>query len=294
MPVYNAEGFLAAALDSILAQSWNNIELIAVDDGSTDDSLAILHKCRARDRRVHVVSRPNTGIVGALNDGLALCRGEYIARMDADDLVHPRRLELQVKLMEKTPHLVAVGTAVEMIDVAGHRLWIDRPQLTHERIEAELLLGNGLAIIHATAMMRREALTRIGGYREHARNIHEDLDLFLRLACIGRLANMRKPLYRYRRLSTGNVTNHLQSTRADQAKRDILTEAHFARGITQPGDPVEGWRQANPAMYWHWRVWRQLKSGKQFDALGSSIRALSYRPLWEPNWRALLCSLRGR
>src|SRR5437868_1739700 len=96
MPLYNAAVYLPAALDSILAQTLRDFELIVVDDGSRDRSPAILRRYQSRDPRLRVISRPNTGIVGALNDGLAVSRGEFIARMDADDISLPERFEKQV------------------------------------------------------------------------------------------------------------------------------------------------------------------------------------------------------
>src|SRR5207253_385711 len=88
LPVYNGARYLRPAVESILAQTFADFELIAVDDGSTDRSLAMLQEYARRDPRVHVITRPNTGIAGALNDGLAAARGEFLARMDADDISH--------------------------------------------------------------------------------------------------------------------------------------------------------------------------------------------------------------
>ena len=91
MPVHNGELTLAEAIQSILAQTFRDFELIAVDDGSTDSSPTILRKFAARDGRIRVISRPNTGIAGALNDAIELATGEFVARMDADDVSMPNR-----------------------------------------------------------------------------------------------------------------------------------------------------------------------------------------------------------
>ena len=96
MPVYNAEAYLAEAVQSVLDQTWADFELIAVNDGSKDASGAILEDFARRDQRVRVISRPNTGIVGALNDAFAVARADLLARMDSDDLCMPARLEKQV------------------------------------------------------------------------------------------------------------------------------------------------------------------------------------------------------
>ncbi|HSZ59511.1 MAG TPA: glycosyltransferase family 2 protein, partial [Tepidisphaeraceae bacterium] len=99
MPVYNAERYLRAAVESVLGQGFGDFELIAVDDGSCDSSLGILREYEGRDPRVRIISRANTGIVGALNDGLRAAGGELIARMDADDISLPQRFEKQVEFL---------------------------------------------------------------------------------------------------------------------------------------------------------------------------------------------------
>ncbi len=95
MPVYNARQYLAEAVESILAQTFGDFEFVCVDDGSTDDSLAILNDFAKRDPRVKIVSRPNTGVWKALNDGIEVSRGQLIARMDADDVSLPQRFAFQ-------------------------------------------------------------------------------------------------------------------------------------------------------------------------------------------------------
>ena len=109
MPMYNAERYVAGATGSILAQTFTDFEFVIVNDGSTDRSLEIVRHYERLDARVRVLSRPNTGIVGALNDGLSLARGEYIARMDADDIAYPHRLERQATYLDDHPDCVAVG-----------------------------------------------------------------------------------------------------------------------------------------------------------------------------------------
>src|SRR4051812_2021202 len=97
MPVYNAARYLTEAVTSILAQTFKDFEFVIVDDGSTDRSKKILERFAQQDWRIKLISRPNTGIVGALNDGIAGSRGDFIARMDADDVAHMMRLERQIK-----------------------------------------------------------------------------------------------------------------------------------------------------------------------------------------------------
>ena len=103
LPIYNAGPYLAAALESILRQDYRRLEVIAIDDGSSDNSLEILERYRQADSRVSIISRENRGLVATLNEGLAVTRGELVARMDADDIAYPWRLSRQVALFEQRP-----------------------------------------------------------------------------------------------------------------------------------------------------------------------------------------------
>src|ERR1700761_204383 len=119
MPVFNAQRYVAAAVNSILDQTLGDFELIIVDDGSTDQSTAILRRLAGRDGRIRLISRPNTGYVVALNEALDAARGEFLARMDADDVSLPQRFEKQVQFLQENPDFVLVGTHVTTMDADG-------------------------------------------------------------------------------------------------------------------------------------------------------------------------------
>ena len=119
IPVYNAEQFLPFALDSILAQSFEDFEVIAINDGSTDSSASIIEAYANRDQRVKLISRPNTGIVRALEDGRSAASGEFIARMDADDWATPNRFAAQLAALRADQNLVALGSSVTFMDSYG-------------------------------------------------------------------------------------------------------------------------------------------------------------------------------
>ncbi|MEL7485529.1 MAG: glycosyltransferase family 2 protein, partial [Planctomycetota bacterium] len=109
LPVFNAEAFVDEAIRSILAQTFTDFELLALDDGSSDGSHEVLKRLARADDRVVVISRPNTGIVGALNEMAARARGTHLARMDADDIALPGRFETQLKFLAECPRCVCVG-----------------------------------------------------------------------------------------------------------------------------------------------------------------------------------------
>ena len=122
LPVHNCERYVAEAIESILAQTFTDFEFLIVDDGSTDGTLPILNRFAARDSRIRVISRPNTGIVGALNEILGLARADLVARMDADDVALPVRFERQVRYLDEHPECVMVGSRVTIIDPDGDAL----------------------------------------------------------------------------------------------------------------------------------------------------------------------------
>jgi glycosyltransferase involved in cell wall biosynthesis len=291
MPVYNGQRYLAASVESILAQTLTDFEFIIVDDGSTDHSLAMLREYAERDGRIRIQSRPNTGISGALNDGLAMARAELIARMDADDVAMPERFERQVAYLDAHPECVALGTSVELIDPAGLPIGVHQSNLLHEDIERQLLKGRGGSLYHPSAMMRRRAVEQVGKYRPQY-NDSEDLDLWLRLAEIGRLANLPEPLLKYRR-HLESVT-HRKYENQWKLKRAIVTEAYQRRGQPMPVDwSFEPWKPKPVAHQLREWAWMALKAGNRSAARRHAIEAWRRSPFSTASWRVMLCALRG-
>ena len=220
MSVCNGSAYLPQAVESILAQSWCDFEFIIIDDGSTDGTLDILRTYESKDTRIHVVSRENTGLTRALNEGISRARGQFIARMDADDIAEPSRLDLQIGYLQAQPECVAVGCSLLLTDPDGDPLAEEESPLTHDQIVAKLRCGIG-SLPHPTAVIRRDALNSVGGYRESFL-CAQDLDLWLRLAEVGSLANLPQALLRYR-LHPESVTSQnreLQLASAERAVRE--------------------------------------------------------------------------
>ena len=227
MSAYNAGLYLAEALESILKQTYGDFECIVIDDGSTDDTLAILRAYARRDDRLRVSSRENRGLIASLNEGIDLARGELIARMDADDVALPRRLERQVDRLRQTGDVVALGTRIVLIDQAGRPLKRWNHRLVHEEIVARLLRGDGSALTHPTVMMRREAVMAVGGYDERF-EAAEDFDLYLKLSEVGRLENLDEVLLYWRQHPAS--VNATRSELWTSKKRLALKEAMDRRG----------------------------------------------------------------
>lgn len=195
LPAYNATATIAAAVDSVLRQSEKNFELIAVDDGSTDATLQVLS--RYRDERLNILSTGHAGIVHALSTGIQAARAELIARMDADDVCRPLRLELQREFLDRRPEIGLVACAVEFggdpVQNAGYAAYVDWTNglLEHERIATHRFVESPL--IHPSVMFRTSLIQNFGGYR--AGPFPEDYELWLRWLDAGvRMEKIERPL----------------------------------------------------------------------------------------------------
>jgi glycosyltransferase involved in cell wall biosynthesis len=205
MGVHNGERFLAEAIDSILHQTFADFEFIIIDDGSTDHTDDIL--ARSSDRRLRIFRQSNVGLTRSLNRGLGLARGEYLARMDADDVAHPGRFEAQVGFLETHPNVVAVGTGYRQADLTrGHARDVV-PPLDNASIRRAMIAGNPLC--HPSVMMRKAALDAVGGYDESFR-YSQDYELWSRLAQVGQLANLPDILLT-RRYHEHSVSNNFRT-----------------------------------------------------------------------------------
>jgi len=204
MPVYNGESYLCEAIESVLGQTFENFEFLIINDGSTDSSEEIIRSYP--DERIQLIQQCNRGLVESLNRGLQSARGTYIARMDADDISDPSRLEQEIKLFLSHPSLSVVGTSIKRIDPGGRFLKVDYYLANDAEIRQEMLLHNPFA--HGSVMMRRDFALQAGGYRSEYWPA-EDYDLWRRMAGFGELANILEPLYLYRENSNGTTSLHL-------------------------------------------------------------------------------------
>jgi glycosyltransferase involved in cell wall biosynthesis len=292
LPVFNCEQFLAVAVRSILSQSFSNLELLLLDDGSTDRSRKIADKIAGTDDRVRVFSWTNRGIARSLNSGLDLARGSLIARMDADDIALPQRLERQVAFLEAHPEIIAVGTHALLVDPDGDPIcpWFVRLE-NHEEIDRRLLSGDGGgAIVHPTVMIRREHLNAVGGYHSNY-ELAEDLDLFLRLAERGRLANIPEVLLQYRQhLGSIGVTRRKQQR---ASARRALEDAWKRRALPGSPPPDPSCETADPKKYLLTWTWLALMAGNIATARKFAMRTVRASPMSIDTWRAVACVIRG-
>jgi GT2 family glycosyltransferase len=291
MPVYNGERYLAAAIGSVLGQTLRNLEFLIVDDGSTDESAGIAHAFAARDARVRLFRREHAGTTATLNYGIAQCRAPYVARMDADDIALPERLERQVAFLDKNPGVVAVGCWVLLLHGPDELLGVQPWPVVHGDIDGKLLQGQG-GLPHPAAMIRRDLLLKVGGYRTQFR-VAQDYDLWLRLSEVGRLANLAEPLLKYRIHADSISTNRQQEQRA--AVRQALEEACQRRKI--PCRPLQVDRSSRPASEYEAArgiAYQALRYGSRVMAREYAGLALRQRPFcWRSRLMLLLSTFPG-
>lgn len=231
LPVYNAERFVAEAIESILGQSFSDFELILIDDGSTDSSLNIMQNYQSKDSRIQIISRENRGLIATLNEGVTIAKGEFIARMDADDISMPERFENQVAFFDANPAVSCCGAAVETFHDKSKVVQVTYFPLCHDELYPELLFT--VPVGHPVVMFRRSYVERFGLTYDPEYVHCEDYELWSRWAECGKLANLPDVLLRYRMHDnqvsvTGEETlipNHLKVTKKMLAKLDMsLTE----------------------------------------------------------------------
>lgn len=241
MPARDAAGTVRAAAASILRQSVRDLALVAVDDGSGDATPEALARLAERDARVRVLRTPGVGIAAALNLGLARCDAEVVARMDADDLAHPRRLERQLGALAAAPGLWAAGAQVRAFPRREVREGMRRYVGWVNGLTAPELVARDLLVeaplVHPAAMIRRAALERLGGWRDG--EFPEDYDLWLRASeAGGALSNVPEPLLLWRE-------GPLRATRRDPryalARHVALKCAHLRRTVLAGRDEAALW-----------------------------------------------------
>ena len=198
LPVWNAVATLAECLDSLAAQSLQDHEVLAVDDGSEDGSRELLLARAARDPRIRVLERPHAGLVAALNAGLLAARAPLLARMDADDVAAPERLAVQAADLARRARPTILGSRVQLLDGgAGMRAYVawSNALLDHAAIVSDLLVESPL--VHPSVMLPTAALRALSGYRDDGGP--EDYDLWLRAEAAGlRFAKRPELLLRWR------------------------------------------------------------------------------------------------
>ena len=241
LPCYNAAKTIEETLDSLTQQTLTNLEINAVNDGSTDSTLEKLETWAARDSRIRVLSQPHGGVIAAANAGLTTCTAPLIARMDADDRAHPKRLAQQAAYLDTHPEVAAVSSLVDAFpkeDVReGYRIYIQwlNSLVSNEDIRREMFVESPLA--NPSIMMRRSWFEKMGGYHDYG--WPEDYDLLLRMYLAGaEFAKIPEVLLEWR-----DHPNRITRTDGRYSVENFLrAKAHYlARGPLKNRDAVIVW-----------------------------------------------------
>ena len=196
MAVYNGQKYVREAIESILNQTFRDFEFIIVDDGSIDTTSEILKEYAREDERIKIITNPkNIGLTKSLNKAIKVAQGKYIARMDADDISLPERLERQIEFMRKNPEVGLLGTAYYEMNLKGEIVGDKFFPTSDKKLKKILIKYN--PFFHASVMIRKEILDKIGLYNENIPKA-QDYDLWFRVTRSHKLANLDEPLMKRR------------------------------------------------------------------------------------------------
>lgn len=224
MPVYNCELYIKESIDSILNQTFSDFEFIIIDDASTDETLSIIRSYD--DNRIKLIKKPlNTGYTNSLNHGLSIAKGEYIARMDGDDISLPERFAKQVAFLDTNPETVLIGTFFKII---GRDKIITVPEY-HDAIKLAML--KDCCIAHPTVIIRKSCLDKFSLIYDEKKEPAEDYDLWTRLLAVGKLHNLQEVLLHYRVHSSqvSHKRNEQQRNIALEIKINLLNNLGFEK-----------------------------------------------------------------
>lgn len=219
LPTHNGSRFITKSIRSVLSQKFDALELVVIDDGSTDSTAQIVKEFADRDNRVVLVlNKKNMGIQKSLNRGLGVAKGKYIARIDDDDTwAYKDKLDEQVRLLNAHPDYVLVGTGTIVVDDEGHELFRFLNKETDEVIRSSMLGRN--CFTHSSVIFRKDAAMRFGGYSEEEDVLHvEDYDLWLKLGTVGKMVNLQT----YGVVFTLRPDNISSRNKIEQFRKDIL------------------------------------------------------------------------
>jgi glycosyltransferase involved in cell wall biosynthesis len=288
LAVYNGAAQLRATIDSILAQTERDFELIVVDDGSTDDTPRVL--AALADSRLRVLTQPHAGLTAALIRGCAEAKAPFIARHDAGDRSHPERFALQLACFDD-PEVILAGTAVRMLGPEGELLYTvaaDGDEVRNSLLHDDAGQLRSLPH-HGTAMIRRDAYLAAGGYRAELR-VAQDVDLWVRMAKLGKIAVVPRELYdatfHPRSISAVARDAQVRATRAIVAMRDGNVAKLAEAAEIRPSAPAR--RGEAAGLYF---IARCLRAQRNPAARRYLVRALRRNPL---HWRAWAALVTGR
>ena len=224
---YNSQDFIKETLDSLLKQTYKNIEIVVCDDASSDNTLSIVKRYLEKDKRIRIIeNEKNLGISLNMNNGIRQCRGEYIAILDADDWAYPYRIEEQVKIMETDRDIVLCSGYMHICDEDLEIQTLREYPLEDKDIRKAIVRYNPIS--HPASMWRRSAMLKTSLYNERF-PINRDYDLLVRISEFGKYKNIPKPLIKYRVRKESETGKRVRQTQWYAFY--IQMKAHFEYGF---------------------------------------------------------------
>lgn len=228
LPCFNAAGYLEDAIRSVLVQTFTDFELIIIDDGSTDATPAIIE--RFTDPRIRFLRQDNRGLAATLNRAVELSAGRYLARMDADDIAHPERLERQVRFLDTHPEVGLLGTWATILEGRDSTSRRHEPPVQNALLKFDLLFGNPM--VHSSVMLRRHTLDQVGYYCENPDRQPQDFELWSRLMRICTVANLPEHLQTYREIPT-SISRSRRHSLLPQLKKLMAENLRWAGDLDE-------------------------------------------------------------
>ena len=291
MPAYNTGRYIREAIHSVLAQTFTYFELLIINDGSTDDTLAVISSFT--DARIRVINQDNKGVANALNNGLSHARAPYIARFDADDVCYPNRLQVQHDYMMAHPDYSIIGSACDYADVNGEYVFTYRPA-AHSNNEIQQLDYTICPFIHSGVFYKKDVVLNAGGYNEHAYT-YEDHFLWANILKNENACNLQQSLIKVRwnpesiTIDEKWRTHTFRKIKYATLNKLAITEADGIR-LRQIGKQQHSQRIKEGAYYallgkkYLWNNYQPVKARKNL------LKTLSISPFHIKNYFLLLLS----
>ena len=259
LSVFNARPYLEECIESVLNQSFRDFEFLIVDDGSTDNSWEIIQKYS--DGRISSFQIQNCGVARAKNFLIEKARGKWIAVIDADDVWHPWKLEIQMKFLKQNPKCILLGTFARVIDKDGHPLYVE-PKVTDWPAISRTIQSRNV-FTHSSVIYRLDAWKKAGRYNESVQQYLADYELMKALSQVGEAANVPVPLVLYR-IVPHSVTTGFSKSKKKVSSRIKKANYHYTLAriyffyVSRPKNLLLNVFQSILLNPWQWRAYALL------------------------------------
>lgn len=267
MPAYNAEDFIAEAIESVLKQTYTEFEFIIVNDGSKDNTAQIVREFMKRDGRIHFIEKTNGGVSDALNVGINHAQFDWVAIVHADDMIAPERIQRQLEMAEKYPEVVIWGTGLYHVSSSSKILsaWHVGPTSIEECHKLRQQ-GEVIQAIHSTVLMKRDIVLKVGGYDSNFK-VAEDIELFDRMLEYGPLVTIPDPLTYYR-IHGSSLTMQNYAKQQKFVDYVVLRQRHRLQNLPPPTFDTLSEYYQNLSLWERFKGYQRIASGLNYRRAG--------------------------